>query len=108
MKTRINGVSWTIEAVNTKQMKKERTDGEHLGGLCIPDQKRILIAEDCVDYKTVAHELYHAYWAGLYLDDTNEIKLMDIEEIAAAMFADKGEEIVKQAKRVLKRLEKGK
>lgn len=107
MKTKINGATWTIESATTRQMKKERHDGEHLGGLCIPDQKRILIAEDCIDYKTVAHELYHAYWSTLYLDDTNEIKLLDIEEIAAAMFADKGEEIVRKAKRVLKRLQKG-
>jgi hypothetical protein len=108
MKTKINGSTWIIEVATSKQMKKERSDGEHLGGLCIPSEKRILIADDCVEYKVVAHELYHAYWSTLYLDDTNEIKLLDIEEIAAAMFADKGEEIVRKAKSVLKRLQKGK
>jgi hypothetical protein len=106
MKVKINGSAWTVEIVTTKQMCKERSDGEHLAGLCIPSEHRILIAEDCISYGNVAHELYHAYWSTLYLEDTNEIKLCDIEEIAAAMFADKGQEIVKKAKSVLKRLER--
>lgn len=108
MRTKINGKTWTVERVTEKQMKKEREDGEHIGGLCIAAERRILIAEDCVDYRTIAHELYHAYFSNLHLQDTNNIKLDDLEEIAAAMFADKAEEIVRQAKRVLKKLEKGK
>ena len=65
MKTKINGVNWTIEVANVKQMKRERSDGEHLGGLCVPSKKLILIAEDCVDYQTVTHELFHAYRGAL-------------------------------------------
>lgn len=108
VKTKINGNLWTVELVSSKQMKKERADGEHLAGLCIPDDRRILVAEDCLNYKTVSHELYHAYFSDLHLSDTNSISLDDLEEIAAAMFADKGEEMVKKSKSVFKRLEKGK
>lgn len=108
MKIKINGATWTVEVVTAKQMRKERDDGDHIAGLCIPDEKRILIAEDSIDYRTIAHELYHSYWSALYLNDTNELKLGDVEEIAAAHFADKGQEIIKKAKSVLKRLEKGK
>lgn len=108
MKVKINGDNWSIEVVTTKQMKREREDGEHLGGLCIPGEKRILLAEDCVDYKTVAHELFHAYVSYLYLGDTNDVHLDDIEEIYAAWYSDKGAELVKKSKSVLKRLTKGK
>lgn len=107
MKTKINGDTWNIEVVTTKQMKKERDDAEHLGGICVISKKLILISNDCVDYETIAHELYHAYFSTLYLADTNNILVEDFEEIAAEMFANKGEEIVRKARRTLKRLQKG-
>lgn len=107
IKTKINGTAWSVEVVTAKQMKKEREDGEELGGLCISDEKRILIAVDCVNYRVIVHELYHAYFSDLHLSDTNDIKLNDFEEIAASLMSDKGEEMVRKAKRILKRLQKG-
>lgn len=108
MKTKISGNVWTIEVLTPRQMKRHRADGDELGGLCVPGERAIYISDDSVDYITIAHELYHAYWSYLYLDDTNNVKIGDIEEIAAGMFADKGAEIVKKAKRITKQLEKGK
>lgn len=108
MKIKVNGDNWTIEIVNSKQMKRQREDGEHLAGLCVPSERSIYIAEDCIDLKTVTHEMYHSYFSYLYLDDTNDLQINDIEEICAAHFTDKAAEILKQSKSIYRQLMKGK
>lgn len=107
MRVLINGDKWDIEVVSVKQMKKEREDGDY-GGLCIPADRTIFIAEDSIDLRIVTHELYHAYWSYLYLDDTQTMSVIDVEEIAAGMFTDKATMILKQAKSIHKSLSKGK
>lgn len=107
IKRKVNGENWVFKVVTAKQMKKER--GQHepaAGGLCIPSQKTILIDKDCVDYETLCHELVHAYWSDLHLDDTNTVPLSDIEEIVAGLFTAKGEKLIRQAKRITKDLKK--
>lgn len=110
IKRRINEDRWTISILSDREMKKLAGD-KNTSGLCIASEKSIYIRQDSVDYQTIAHELYHAYWSYLYLSSTNDIKLDDAEEISAEFFANKGEIMVKKAKaltRDLKKLQKGK
>lgn len=104
MRTKINGVTWTVEVISSKEMKKHRADGDDIAGLCIADDKAIYIARDCLDFKTVLHELFHAYVSSLHLDDTNNIPIEEIEEIFASHFTEKAQTIVSKAKRVFKKL----
>ncbi len=101
IKRRINGTSWKIKIVTPKQMKKIQGKGAiPAGGLCVPSEKTIYLDKECVNYTTVCHELVHAYWSDLHLDDTNNIQLSDLEEIVASLISEKGDKIVKQAKRI--------
>lgn len=102
----INGDPWIVKIVTPKQMAKEMDGREDVAGLCMPESKTILIDEDSVTYAVVAHELYHSYFSCLHLGDTNNLTLSDIEEIAASMFTEKGEIIIKKAKKLTKDLEK--
>lgn len=106
IKRKINGDSWTIRVVDTRAMKKQRADGEHLAGLCVPAEKTIYIHEENLDYGIIKHELFHAYVSYLHLDDTEEVPLSDIEEIFAGMFTANAEKIIRQAKRITKDLKK--
>lgn len=105
VRANILGDRWTIRVVSEKQMKKIRgADREAAGGLCVPVDRMIYLDKDCVDYTTVAHELFHSYAHSLHLDDTNELKISDAEEIFAAMFSARGDKMVRQAKRIVKDL----
>jgi hypothetical protein len=102
---RINGEPWTIIVVNSKQMAKQKK-GPSLAGLCVPEEKTIYIHNECVDYKTVSHELVHAYFDSLHLADTNDMTLDDVEEVIASWFSSKADKVVRQAKKVVKDLNK--
>jgi hypothetical protein len=104
VKTKINGDTWEVLVVTPRQMKKQRDDGEHLAGLCIPSEKRIFIAKDSLDYETVLHEVFHAFVSGLHLDDTNSIPIEEIEEIYASFFTQKAQTMINKAKSILKKL----
>lgn len=108
MKFKINDDNWNIKVVDVDDMLGHRDDGDCLAGLCIPSDKLILIEENSLDFQTVMHELIHAHWSYLYLDDTNNILSEDFEEIMCGFFVDKGEKILKQAKSIYKQLQKGK
>lgn len=103
---KLNGIKWTIKVVGPKEMKKYYDEDVEAGGLCVPEDKVILIDEDCLTYNTVVHELYHAYWSDLCLVDTNHIPINEIEEIAACLFENKAEIIIRKAKRIYKDLKK--
>lgn len=105
IRRRINKDKWTLKIVTFKEMKKS-SGNPYTAGLCIPSEKVIYIREDSVEYVTVAHELYHAFWSYLHLNDTNNIVLDDAEEIGASLFAAEGEEMVRKAKRFTKALKK--
>jgi hypothetical protein len=102
VKTKINGVSWAVIIVNTKEMKKQKVGD--FAGLCVAKDKTIYIHEDDVNIEVVTHELFHAYVSDLHLDDTNEVSLADVEEIFAGLITAKGEKMINQAKRVTKKL----
>lgn len=103
---KINGTTWSFEVVSTKQMKKERHDGEHLAGLCISSEKRILIEKNHVQQDIILHELFHAYVSDLCLSDTNNLSFDDTEEIFANLVTSKGDKMLRQARRITKDLKK--
>lgn len=106
IRRKINEDKWTIRIVTSKEMKKHADGDKNTSGLCVSFDKTIFIRDDSVDYNTIAHELFHAYFSYLCLSSTNDIKLADAEEIAAEMFAAKGEIMVKKAKQFTRELKK--
>lgn len=104
LRRKINGDKWIIKIVDSEEMGMLREDGEHIAALCIPSEKAIFVEEDSINVVNVTHELVHAYFSYLYLDDTNDIKLADFEEIMCTFFASKGEEIVTKGKKITKDL----
>lgn len=105
IKRRINEDKWAISIISDKEMKKV-SGNKTTAGLCVAYEKIIYLREDSIDYATIAHELFHAYWSYLFLSDTNNIKLDDAEEIAATFFAAKGEIMIKKAKAITRDLQK--
>lgn len=104
---KINGATWTVKVITEKQMLKHLDEDQDLAsGLTVLDDKIIYMDEEYVDYKTMAHELFHAYAADLHLGDTTDLSLDDLEEIYAAFFAAKGEKMSRQAKKIVKELQK--
>lgn len=104
IRRRLHKDKWTIKTVTVKQMKKVNDGNEDAEGLCDIAAKTIYIREDHITYDTVAHEIFHAYWSYLYLDNTNNIEVLDVEEIGATFFAAQGEEMVRKAKSIFKKL----
>jgi hypothetical protein len=105
-RVKVNGDSWVIKVVDLPEMSTLREDGDELAGLCVPQERRIYILETCVDPGTIKHEVYHAYWSYLHLDDTNNLHVTDVEEIGASHFSAKGEEMIKKSKTIYKALKK--
>lgn len=102
-KCKVNGVNWAVKVVTAKEMKKAVGE-KGLAGIAVHADKTIYLDEDNVTYEVIAHELHHAYYFDLHLDDTEGIPMADIREIFADLFADKGARMVSQAKRIYKDL----
>lgn len=107
VKVKISGDSWKIKVVTSEEMVEQREDGENIAGLCVAEERTIYIDEEHVEYGIILHELYHAFFSYLYLDDATTLKLLDLEEITANFFVNKAAEMIKKAKDVTKRLKKG-
>lgn len=105
IKAKINDDRWLIKVVSFKEMAKLADGDVHTSGLCLAHEKTVFIREDSVDYSTIAHELYHAYFSYLCLHSTNDISLADAEEISADFFASKGEIMMKKAKQITRKLQ---
>lgn len=105
LKTKINGETWTCRLVSAKEMKAiYGKDKEPAAAFAWAAEKTIYVDWDEIEFSSIAHELVHAYWADLHLDDTNSIPLADIEEIVAGFIAAKGERLLRQARKLTKKL----
>jgi len=104
IRRRLHKDKWTIKVVSIKEMKKVNDGDPDAEGLCDIENKIIYIREDTISYNTIAHEVFHAYWSYLHLDHTNNIEVVDVEEIAASFFASEGEEMVNKSKSIFKKL----
>lgn len=111
MRVLINGDKWDIKVIGSSKMddiKDEKHGGEEIGGLCVTSERVIYVDEDSIDLEIITHELFHAYFSYCYLDATYEMKVRDVEEVAAELFSKKGAAIIKQGKSIYKGLMKGK
>ena len=104
IRVRINGDFWKFKIVTAKFMAKQKESADAFAALCVPSERTIYVDEDCIEYDTILHELFHAYFSYLYLDDTTTLTLTDMEEILAVFFCSKAPEIIKKAKTVIKKL----
>lgn len=105
IKRKIEGETWIFKIVGFKEMAKFAGDDDTCG-LCVSADKTVYIREDAVDYSTIAHEIYHAYFSYLCLASTSNISFSDSEEIHSDHFALKGEIMIKTAKKVTKSLQR--
>jgi len=105
IKRKINGVRWTFKIITPDEMK-EHSEGAANAGLTVASEKTVYIENEEVNYGIIMHELCHVYISNLYVDDTTELKIGDFEEMICAMLADRGEEIIRKAKKITKELKK--
>lgn len=106
LRIRINGDYWKIKVVTPKVMRAQKESDDVFAGLCVPSEKTIYIDNESIDYHVILHELYHAYFSYLYLDDTTTLTLLDLEEITNNFFCSRASEIIKKAKDIEKKLKK--
>ena len=57
-----------------------------------------------VNLDAVIHELTHVYFRATYLRFTSDMSFNDFEEVAVALFADRGALILKQATEIYNKL----
>lgn len=50
-----------------------------------------------IDFDTIIHELAHVYFRGTYIRFTSSMGVADFEEVAVALFADRGKLMIQQA-----------
>lgn len=106
IRIKVNGDNWKIKVVTPKEMRAQKKSDVEFAGLCVASEKTIYIDNESVEHYVILHELYHSYFSYLCLDDTNDLTLLDLEEITNNFFCTKGEEILKKAKTVYKKLKK--
>lgn len=104
MRTTIRGDRWKVEVVSKRRMKELSHLSTETAGLCNKRKKVISLSEKYFSEELVRHELFHAYAWYLYLEDTNEMSVEDLEEIYATLFENDGMRIAKQAKQIYKAL----
>jgi hypothetical protein len=102
-KIRVNGEKWLVTVISAKEMRKV-TGEKGIAGYCSHPDKTIYVDQDCLTYEVIAHELHHAYFWDLHLEDTESISISDLREIVADLFASKGARMVGQARRIEKDL----
>lgn len=64
----------------------------------------IVIREDNINLETILHEVWHAYCTYFYLGSTNSVSVKDFEEMTADLFALCGDEMLKKAKEIKRKL----
>lgn len=102
-KCKINGDTWLVKVLSPKEMAKV-VGQKGVAGYADWSTKTISLDQDCVSYELVAHEIHHAYYFYLHLEDTENIQLSDLREIFADLFATRGRRMDRQAKRIVKEL----
>jgi hypothetical protein len=107
MKIKVNGDAWLVQVVTSKQMNKIAGEKD-VAGFADYTTKTISIEENSLTYEVIAHELHHAYYFDLHMDETERMAMSDIREIFADQFAAKGKRMVRQAEKIYRELRRGK
>lgn len=97
LRIKINGDEWTVYLVSdddTVQISE--------GSACEMDfdDKEIIVRHMGIDVLNLKHELWHCYSRYLFLTDTNNIDLEDLDEIYASLFAYRGALMDSQAQQL--------
>ena len=98
--TNINGDQWTIYlAEDDDNVIADEEAAAQTDFLA----REVYLRRGDLQLNIVRHELFHAYAGYCYLEDTS-ISIHDAEEVFAALFADRGETILRKADEVFERL----
>lgn len=101
IRTEINGDTWTIylveddDEVQIDRLAAAETDFE---------AREIVVKNSEVEARIIRHEIWHAFTGYLYLSDTNDIPLGDLDEIYAGLFEDRGELMLAKAEEIYRKL----
>lgn len=99
--TTINEDTWTFYVV-------EDDDGVIMEEAAAAEtdfnNKEVHFKRSEINLRLVLHEMFHVYAGYLYLKDTNDISINDLEEIFAALFEDKAERIINKSKEIYDKL----
>lgn len=100
---KIMGDIWTVTLYSPEAYKRKHSDDS--AGLTIAKLRKIELDSSELDLELVIHELVHAYKSYQYVDSA-ELKDDQLEEVYADLFAHHGEQIISDAKKLLKHLRK--
>ena len=103
--TIINEDKWTVEVLSPTRYSDEIGDDSF--GIMDDDSKTITFNASNLNRSIVKHEVHHAYWSYLCLDDCDSFTTDQIAEITA-MFAEKhSDKVRKKALEIYKCITKG-
>lgn len=66
--------------------------------------KEMFFRRSEINLINILHEIWHAQFRYTYISDTTEMTLGDIEEVSAALFADRGERMLIKGNEVYNKL----
>lgn len=72
------------------------------------EDREIYFRKGSLTLETILHELFHVYFGYCYLKHTNHMCIEDIEEVSAALFANKGQDMINKGKDILELLKDNK
>ena len=77
--------------------------GDHDAALTLPQEFEVHFCTEHLNLNTVRHELFHCYMSCLCVGSA-QLEAHQLEEIAAELFAEHGDKILKMAKALHKEL----
>jgi hypothetical protein len=94
--TQINGDLWTIYLTDNDD---DVIASEDAGAETDFDKREIYVRPSDLELGTLLHEIWHAFAGYCYLVDT-DVDVADAEEVAASLFADRGQTMLDKAKEI--------
>lgn len=100
IKYNFNEDEWTLYVIeDDDDVTTENANGAEV----VFEKKEIYFRKNELRLNIVLHELFHVYFGYCYLTDAG-LDAHQVEEVAASMFADKGELMFVKSKDILKKL----
>ena len=99
----IKGVKWAARLL--PEAEYERLHGDDSRAMCVLEDNHIDVNQQYANFSTVAHELGHAYIESC-LVNRDHLEQDEFEELFCEILGEHSQEIVRQAKRILKAFKK--
>ena len=99
----IRGEKWTARVLSSKYFDKLHSDSTDANALCWKEKRLIDFRK--LTLHIVRHELFHAYYSTLFLDDT-DVRASDIEEMLANFLPTYAQEYLKKSREIYSALKK--